>query len=76
MVNTIATVFFLGIWFALAAADLWISSLATLRFYRDLRRRATPAVLGAVLTALAWFGLFTLGWPVVGLWWAFRRFSR
>jgi hypothetical protein len=76
MVNTIATVLFLVIWLAAAVADLWISSLATLRLYRDLRRRATPAVLGGLLSALAWIGLFSLGWPFVGLWWAVRKLSR
>ena len=76
MANAVATVFVLGIWFAAGVADLWISSLATLRLYRGLRRRAIPVVLGGVLSALAWWGIFTLGWLFVGLWWALRKLGR
>lgn len=74
--NMTATVLFLGIWFALALADLWISSLATLRMYRELRRRAMPAVIAGLLSDLAWFDLFALGWPFVAMWWAFRKFGK
>jgi hypothetical protein len=76
MVNTIATVVFLAMWLAAAVADVWISSLASVRLCKALQRGGTTLVPTAVQSVLAWIGVFVLAWPVVGLWWAFRRLAR